>query len=161
MKTIKIKIECPSCNGTGLYQGMAESKDVAVVCRKCNGTGAYNYEYHYNDFKGRKKRKDIKRVYLSGSRYKLGLGVIDFDGIGKVDMDKEGVSYKEFLDGEIPKPIKQLECPMTHDQSTCTSEFKDVCNDLHGGWLSYIPSCKNFKNRQECWKRFEKEQDDE
>ena len=38
MKTIDMMIECPSCKGTGVYSGMGENKNVAVVCYKSKGT---------------------------------------------------------------------------------------------------------------------------
>jgi len=156
MKTIEILVECPSCNGTGLYQGMGESKGVGVVCSDCNGTGAYNYKYRYTEFTGRKKRTDIKRVYLRGSRYKLGLGKIVFDTVGEVDMDKEGVSYTEFLQGKMPDHIRALSCPMSADQRACHGipKFINKCQELNGGYLSIISDCKNQPNKAECWERF-------
>ena len=119
MKEIKMTIECPFCNGTGIYSGMAESKETAVICRKCNGTGAYKYQYSYNEFIGKKEKKGIKRVYLDGMGYKIGLGKINFDKVGEIDMDKEGVSYAEFLGGKSPEHIKKLGCPMIADQGAC------------------------------------------
>lgn len=158
MKKIEMTIECPSCKGTGLYQGMAEGNEVAVVCKDCGGTGAFKYSYSYNEFTGRKTKKGVKRVYLTGGTYRIGTGVINYDGIGPVNMDIEGVSYKEFLEGKMPKHIEKLGCPMLLDQSAYHSikGFTDRCNKLHGGWLSWIPDCKNRKNSSECWKIFNK-----
>jgi len=157
MKTIEMTIECPSCEGTGIYSGMGESKDVAVVCYKCEGTGAYKYKYNYNEFNGRKDKENIRRVYLSGYGYKIGLGKILFDGIGEIDMDKEGVSYQEFLDGKSPEHIKTLACPMVADQGAChkIKGFTEKCNELNGGWLNYIPRCRNQDRKNECWERFD------
>jgi len=45
MEKIEMDIECPSCNGTGLYCGMGEKEGVAVVCCKCQGSGKYHYVY--------------------------------------------------------------------------------------------------------------------
>ena len=33
--------------------------------------------------------------------------------------------------------------------------FTDKCNELNGGWVSYLPRCTNQSNKAECWKRFE------
>lgn len=74
-------IECPQCKGTGVYSGLAESKDTAVICSHCKGTGKYNYTYNYKEFTGRKKNNSIKRVYKKGSNYKIGTGKINFTGI--------------------------------------------------------------------------------
>jgi hypothetical protein len=160
MKKIEMKVECPSCKGTGLYSGMAESDNIAVICHKCNGTGAYNYSYSYNDFVKRKIKNGIERVYLKGTRYKLGLGKINFDRVGEIDMAKEGVSYSEFLDGKKPTHIKKLECPLLADQSACheIEGFVKECNSYAGcGWGNEITECENQPNKHECWDRFEKD----
>jgi hypothetical protein len=157
MKSIDMMIECPSCKGTGVYSGMGENKNVAVVCYKCKGTGQFHYTYSYNEFTGRNKITGIDRVYLQGYGYKIGTGKINFSKIGEIDMDKEGVSYEEFLDGKIPQHIKKLACPMLADQSAChdIKGFTNKCNALNGGgYFSYIPDCKYQCNKEECWKRF-------
>lgn len=149
-------IECPACDGTGVYSGMGEGENIAVVCHNCKGSGKYNYSYSYNDFKGKKQNKKIKRVYLDGYGYKIGSGKIDFKGIGEIDMDKEGVSYKEFIGGKMPTHIEKLACPMTADQGKCHNidGFVDRCNSFNGGWFSLLTSCKNRNNKAECWKIF-------
>ena len=157
METIEMVVECPWCKSTGLYSGIGESDNIGVVCYHCNGTGAYNYSYSYNKFVKRKIKDGIKRVYLKGTQHKLGLGKINFDGVGEIDMDKEGVSYQEFLDGKKPTHIKQLECPLLADQDACheIEGFVDKCNEYNGGWINFIPKCKNQPNKHECWERFE------
>ena len=163
MKEIKLKIECPSCNGTGVYTGMGERDGASIVCYKCNGTGCYDYSYKYNDFVERKKRDDVKRVYLSGYGWCISPKALDLKksegGTIFVDFTKEGVSYAEFLDGKMPKHIKTLGCPMMADQGAChkIKGFTEKCNDLNGGWVGHIPSCKYNPNMVECWKRFEEE----
>ena len=157
MDKIEITVECPSCNGTGLYCGMAEGVGVGVVCHKCSGTGAYKYSYSYNEFTVRKTTDKAKRVYLGGMGYKIGLGKITYEnGIGEIDMDREGVSYAQFLNGEMPEHIKQFGCPMMADQGACHDKkgFTEECNRLNGGWISYIPNCKNNHAKEQCWRRF-------
>lgn len=158
MKKIEMTIECPHCGGTGIYAGMGEGDGTAVICYYCKGTGAYEYSYSYKDFTGRKERDGVKRVYLKGMGYKLGLGKINFTGGGEIDMDKEGVSYSEFLDGKKPTHIKKLGCPMLADQGAChdIKGFTDECERLHGGWVGYIANCKYRNNKDKCWERFEK-----
>ncbi len=80
----KIKQECPSCNGTGLYAGMCEGPGEAVICIRCGGKG-WSY-YTYTPFRGRKKREGITKIRLSrGSLIVTGVG-----GIGSF------ISYEEF-----------------------------------------------------------------
>lgn len=156
MEKIDKVIECPTCEGTGIYKGMAEGPGMGVICYRCKGTGAFHYVYEYKPFTGRKIREDIKRVYKKGTQYKIGLGVIEFEGIGKIDMDKEGVSYKEFLKGKMPKHITKLECPMLADQGAChkIEGFTKKCNELNGGWIGHITRCKFYPRKEECWTRF-------
>ncbi len=157
METIKRNVECPACGGTGIYSGIAEGEGVGVVCYKCYGTGMFEYEYKYTPFTGRKHKSGIKRVYKSGSRFKLGLGKIDFDGAGVIDMDKEGISYDEFLIHKLPEYIKRLDCPMSANQGAChkVSGFVNCCNELNGGWINLISSCKMQPKKADCWKRFD------
>ena len=157
MKKIEMIIECPHCEGTGISSGIGESKNIGVICHRCNGTGAFNYSRSYNEFTKRKIKDGIERVYLKGTQYKLALGKVDFQGVGEIDMDKEGVSYQEFLDGKQPAHIKKLECPLLADQSACheIKGFTTECNSLNGGWVDMISKCKNQPNKSECWKRFE------
>lgn len=158
-KKIKMDIQCPSCEGTGIYSGMGESKNTAVICHSCKGTGKYHYVYEYEDFTERKIKRGIDRVYLSGYGYGIRTGIINFLNIGEIDMDKEGVSYSDFLSGKIPKHIKKLACPMLADQGACHNikGFVDKCCELNDGWIGYIPDCKNRCNSNKCWKRFENE----
>jgi hypothetical protein len=154
-KRIEFEMECQSCSGTGLYSGMAEGEGLAVVCRTCNGTGKVLFKKSYNVFKGRKIKEGVKRVYLP-SRFKLGLGVVNFSGAGEIDMDKKGVSYEEFLNGSMPEHIKELECPMRADQSAChrVDGFIDWCQGHGLGYGGLITNCKNQCNKLECWDRF-------
>lgn len=77
----KIREECPSCKGTGLYRGLCESPGQAVVCLYCEGQGWITHSY--NEFIGRKKRRNIKSIFLDGGT---------FGG----NKPKTSMSYKEF-----------------------------------------------------------------
>lgn len=158
MKILKKNIECRSCGGTGIYVGMGEQDGASIICRTCNGTGKEEFEFHYNEFTKRKKRKGIKRVYLDGMGYCIAPKKINFENIGEIDLSKEGISYEEFLNGKMPNHIYKLGCPMLADQGAChgIKGFVDKCEDLNGGWVGNISSCKNIKNKKECWDRFEK-----
>jgi len=156
-KKIDLKIECQSCGGTGVYRGMGERDGAAVVCYHCNGTGCEDFHFEYTDFVKRKVIKDVKRVFIKGYGYCVGTKPITLDNGVFVDFSKEGVSYEQFLKGEMPKHIKHMGCPMMADQSAChrIKGFDDYCNKMNGGYFSVISSCK-CKDKIKCWERFEK-----
>jgi len=161
MPTIKKLIECKSCSGTGVYQGMAEGHGCGVVCTTCKGSGAFEYTFTYNEFKGKRTKDGISRVYKSGYGYKIGLGKINFVGIGEIDMDKKGVSYTEFLSGQMPAHIQELCCPMLADQGACHAidGFVQQCKKLDGrGWIGHIPNCNYASKKSLCWDRFTRAQ---
>ena len=155
MKTIDIS--CPSCQGTGVYVGMSERHGAAVVCYKCDGTG--KTEYHYEEFTKRKVREDVTRVYKSSYGYVIAPKELEFKNYGGIDMRKEGVSYEEFLNGDTPKHIEKLGCPMMADQGACHSKdgFIDECFSCGLMYGGSITNCKHQKYKAECWERFNNE----
>ena len=163
MKIWEIDVQCQSCNGTGIYVGIAERDGAGVICNTCNGTGKQHYTFKYEKFTGLQKRNDVKRVYKQSYGYVLSPKEIDFDDVGLIDLTQEGVSYDDFLKGEMPKHIKTLACPMIADQGTCHNikGFVDICNDLGSIWGRSIYLCKNQKNKADCWKRFDKGKENE
>jgi hypothetical protein len=86
---MKIKTECGSCGGTGLYVGMAEPKGTAVVCLRCDGTGCREIEAI--EFSGRKRREGISIV-----RRSRGSLIVRWGPTGG------SVTYEQFLAGEFP-----------------------------------------------------------
>ena len=156
MKIINLDIECKSCGGTGVYIGFGENGGASVVCSTCKGTGCQNYEFKYTPFTKRKVRENVKRVFITGYGYGLGVKPITLDNGTFVDFSKEGVSYEDFLKGKMPKHIKQMGCPMSADQSACHNikGFTAECHTLNDGWVNYILGCK-CKNKMKCWDRFE------
>ena len=156
---IEIDQQCGSCSGTGVYKGFSEKDGAGVVCNTCDGTGRKLFKHFYKVFEGRKIRDDVDRVYRR-TNYVLGTGKIVFNKGTRdeveIDMDKEGVSYLEFLQGKMPNYIEKLQCPMLADQGAChdIQGFVERCNKLNDGWLGYIPECKYLGNKSECWKIF-------
>ena len=156
MKKIILKIECQSCGGTGVYVGMGEKDGAGVICNTCKGTGCQDYSFEYKPFVGRKRKNNIKRVYISGYGYCIAPEKLTLANGVDVDFSKEGVSYAEFLEGKMPEHIKKIACPMLADQSAChkIEGFIDECNNRNDGWIGCIPSCK-YPYKAECWDRFE------
>lgn len=159
MKKIEMVIQCQSYKGTGVYVGMAERDGAAVVCHTCKGTGAYNYKFEYEDFTGLKQRNDVSRVFKQSYGFVIAPRKLEFKNIGEIDMTEEGVSYKDFQNGAMPKHVKKLACPMQADQSSCHNikGFVNECERLDGDMLlgRMLTQCKNKQNKLDCWKRFE------
>jgi hypothetical protein len=59
----RLREECDSCGGTGLYCGFCEPAGTAVICIHCNGQGWVWHEYR--EFAGRKKRRGVKSISRS------------------------------------------------------------------------------------------------
>lgn len=147
MKTIQI--ECASCGGTGLYQGMCEHDGAAVECSKCGGTGAV--EFSYNEFTGRKVRSGVQRVYADNGGYSISAQ----DTMGPhgqmIHFSQFGCSYGEWLAGTAPAPIKELLCPNLVYHST---NPLPNCSAVRVGYS--IPHCPYYDNKAACWEEYEK-----
>jgi hypothetical protein len=162
MKRIEKDIKCKSCNGTGVYVGMAERDGAAVVCHSCKGTGKQHYVFEYEEFTGIQKRDDVSRVYKQSYGFVIAPRELNFEGIGTINMAYEGVSYEDFINGKMPEHTKQMVCPLLADQGACHKipGFIDKCDELNGKPLlgCLISDCKNQINKLDCWERFNKGQ---
>lgn len=159
MKTvIDEKIVCKSCGGTGLYKGMAELGDCAVICTTCKGTGCQDFHYEYEKFEKRILRHNIKRVFKSSCGY----AHTDKDMPG-CQFSKAGCSYGDFLDGVEPLPVKELYCPYLFSNQAMQNKghkdysfYKYFCKEQVDKTLGKrISDCEMFKNKGVCWRRLE------
>jgi len=64
---VTAKITCKSCDGTGLYQGLAERKNEAVVCIDCIGKGWTLFQFE--PFEYRKKKPGIETIKISQGKF--------------------------------------------------------------------------------------------
>lgn len=151
MKTIHI--ECPSCQGTGLYVGMGEHDGAAVVCHTCKGKG--HTTYSYEEFTGRKHRKGVKRVYRSGYGYSISAKDIVLDNGKTIHFSNAGCDYFEWLNGAEPEHIKELYCPYIADNKGMGNEPLERCRKGCVGFGS-ISDCKFYKEKEQCWSELEK-----
>ncbi len=148
---IERDIECQSCGGTGLYSGMGESDDCAVVCVKCKGTGKYHYVFEYTPFAGRNHRADIKRVFAKTCGIKHGADDYTPEGGALIEFSKGGASYLEWLDGVELKPMKDLYCPkMWTTQKWDSAKCKEHCRC--GTSIHYCPM---HDQMAKCWDEYE------
>lgn len=146
----EIKIECPSCEGTGLYKGMCERDGCAVVCTECDGKGYTTYRY--NDFTGKKVKEGITRVFQktcgyvhSDKNHKSDKGIIHFENYG--------CTYQEWLNGAEPKPMEELYCPHVYYNRGIGNEPLEKCKQ-YGGLGNLITDCPLYSEKKKCWKEY-------
>jgi len=154
VKIIEIDEKCKTCEGTGLYVGIAERDGFAVVCHVCKGTGCHHFKYEYEDFEHRSMRPDVKQVL------EINCGIVA--GVGK---DKQytlssfgGMSYQDWLHGKlfaVGMEMRNFVCPAWWYQSADYKKKPKWKECLCCGSFS---SCEHFKDKDDCWNRFDKEQ---
>lgn len=81
---MEIKTVCNSCDGSGLYQGLAEDINEAVVCIDCDGKGWQLITYKL--FQKRKKLSNVNKIRVSQGKFIAA-------GVGGIGMS---MTYSEF-----------------------------------------------------------------
>jgi len=150
MITIAFDEVCKSCGGTGLYVGMAERNDSAVVCHTCKGTGCHHFKYEYEEFSHRKDIRNIKRVFRvnpgicigEGDRYQL----TDFGGMPFKEWEA-GLTFPDKSENRL------FTCPAWWYQSDSSKEKPDW-NEC--GWGAFS-ACEHFNSKDKCWEKWDKE----
>lgn len=149
---IEIDEKCKACKGTGLYSGMGESKDSAVVCHTCKGTGCHHFVHEYEDFVARVPADKIKHVYETNPGIKVG------NGGGYSFSDFGGMPYEDWAQGKPFLPgmeNRKFTCPAWWYQSADYKQKPDWCHEFGFSFGSFT-SCKQFPNKSSCWERFDK-----
>jgi hypothetical protein len=151
----EVEAACGSCDATGIYVGFAEKDGAGVQCRTCGGKGKRTLRLEWNDFKGRKERDGIRRVYQFNPGMVIGEGrakdnaVFTLVGFG-------GMTYAEWLAGK-PFPrgseMRRYSCPAWWYQSV-DYEKKPQWEECGFGTFS---SCPSFGKKDACWRRWDKE----
>lgn len=156
----KIKVKCKSCNGSGLYKGMAENEQCAVVCNDCRGSGWHWFEY--DEFAERTKRNDVQRVFKGTYGFVHSHRDVVDEDFKLIEFSKGGCTYEEWIAGAEPKPVKELYCPYLWTSQHLQSEdvndlYKTRCRADDGKGLQWgtISSCGYWKDKAKCWKIFE------
>ena len=157
MKTIKI--ECSRCNGTGLYIGMAEHNGAAVVCNSCKGLGETTFSY--NEFTGRKKRENVKRVYKGAYGYGISAEDVTTNEGKFLPYSQYGCTYEEWLNGAEPKHIEFLYCPYMADNKGIGNEPLERCRYEGRSICGLISDCKFYDDKATCWKLLKLEVNDD
>jgi hypothetical protein len=147
-------VECCSCNGTGLYVGMAERDGSAIVCHTCSGTGKEHIVLQYRPFTGRQKAVGIERVLQHNP------GIIVGKGNGKFSLDCfGGMTYSDWLKNKkFPKysEMRNYSCPAWWYQGADYKKKPDwkECTEILGSSFS---QCSMFGCKEKCWEKFDKE----
>ena len=153
--TFEADVECPDCKGTGLYVGMAERDGAAVICFICDGTGKKHIKHEYTEFTERQVRPGVERVFETAGGYCISSHDVNTDS-GLFPFTKAGCSYKEWLQGKIPEPIRFLHCPLEHfSQGTVKGEFLKTCHCEP--YLELRISVCSKQRRATCWETWDKE----
>lgn len=151
-KIVEFDEKCQSCNGTGLYVGMAERDGIAVVCSTCKGTGKFHFKHEYEDFSGRERKDNIKRVLKTNPGIMVGTnkGGLSLDTFGGMDYNS-WASNKPFP----PKSeMRTFTCPAWWYQ--CEDYKKKPQWKECIGWGSFS-SCSEFGCKDQCWEKWDKE----
>jgi len=152
---LKFKQKCKTCNGTGLYVGLAECDSLAVVCHNCKGKGYVHTKIEYEDFEGRKLRDGVRwvvernpvRIYVGGNE--------NFKS-----QNFGGMSYEDWLSGKkfsVGMEMREYTCPYQWYQAV---DYKKVPRDWEGcsaSWGRTFSECANFSTKDKCWERWDKE----
>ena len=143
--------KCESCQGAGIYVGLAEREGAAVVCRTCEGTGCHHTKIEYDDFTGRVMREGVKRVY------EVNPGICIGEGNGHKLSDFGGENYEDWLaDGSLAVGTenRRYTCPCWWYQSADYTKKPKWKECLGCGIFS---RCEHFKHKDECWARWDAE----
>ena len=151
-------IECSACKGTGIYKGYSEHDGAGVICTKCNGTGMVHINYEFKEFTGRNIREDINRVYETSGGFVITDQDVTTSEGRDIKFSESGVSYKDWLNGEEPKPIRDLHCPLLHfnqgsDEGKAFKKCDKMCESKLD-WGDLISNCAK-KHRDKCWKLYD------
>lgn len=152
MREQTIEIECKACIGTGLYCGIAERNGSAVICQQCDGTG--RQEFKYKPFAGRNRRQNVNRVFKSSFGY-----VHSAEDANGIKFSDGGVAYNDWLNGDVPKPVKSLYCPFlwTWQQLKRESKLYSTRCENGTGLGCRISECKHWADKSQCWEIYEAE----
>jgi len=144
---IEFDEKCQSCNGTGLYVGMAERDGFAVVCYRCEGTGKFRFVHEYENFDVKSFLPNVSKVVECNPGIILG-----------GDLDFGGMSYLEWLSG------KSFETGMEMRLFTCPAWWYQISDyNKKPGWIECdnwgkrFSDCEHFCNKDACWIRWDLE----
>jgi len=158
--TIKGRVRCNDCKGTGLYQGFGEKDGAFVICLDCEGKGYVDIKITYDKFDELRKESKCKRVYSDGMGYTITDQDVTSSKEQFMPFSKYGCSYEDWLKGVKPIPIKFLGCPYQETNQGLQSRdknnlYKTRCKD-NTELGRTITECKLYTEKDKCWELYEK-----
>jgi hypothetical protein len=160
MEKIQALAECDDCGGTGVYVGFAEKTGAGMECHTCGGTGCHKIEIEYTPFTKRKLVKGIKRVFARACGYFHAAETHTGTDGKTVEFSKAGATYKEWLEGKKPLPVKDLYCPYMWTSQECQCDdhpkyswFKKHCSK-HNNCCNTITDCPMYGSKHKCWETY-------
>lgn len=147
---IRIKHECSSRGGTGLYVGMAEGDGAAVVCVRCKGKGWR--ESVFRGFAGRKNKPGVRRVF----EVNPGIGLGEGNGVKLSDFG--GMPLADWLAGKpfgVGTENRAYTCPQWWAQ--CTGGSRSDWSECRSSLGRAFSRCEHFDDKAACWKRWDRE----
>lgn len=149
MNPIKqFKRECPTCTGTGLYQGMCERGSLAVVCNQCDGQGFSMIQYRV--FTGRTKREGVTHVIARATGVALDENYVPKEWMITADEFYESLASEAFSD--LQKQLRPYSCPAQVMQQVLNRSASDLVEPLGCPGFGYtFTSCKYYEDKAHCW----------
>lgn len=146
-EALTMEIECPHCDGTGLFQHYSAKEGSAYSCYHCKGTGKAIITY--KPFSGRRKKDGVTRIFEQVGRNHWGSDHTFENGL-TIRFSEGGCSYEEWLDGVQPKPVEDYYCPAEYDCEfrceRCPIEIQDRKD---------VPdNCQYKGTKAECWREY-------
>jgi len=150
----KIVIECEVCEATGLEESRNTIDGAAFICTSCGGTGKRIFTY--KEFKGRKERKGVTRVFkkiLKDCCTIIHSGKDAKDSEGKtLHFTRYGCSYDEWKSGAEPLPMEELYCPAEY--MGCVDVDNAPCSHCKSG--ASVGGCNYYWDKAKCWEEWKK-----
>jgi len=144
MHKLEVDAKCHACDGSGVYDGMAEREGFGVQCSRCKGDGHYIHLFTFEEFEGKKKLEGVKRVVEHNPG--IVLGGTDLEAFG-------GMPYEDWWNG------KKFESGMENRTYTCPAWYYqkgtmwDECDPAGKPYSA----CLMFDDKALCWIKWDEE----
>lgn len=150
-KRLEFDKRCNSCEGTGLYVGMAERDGFAVVCHTCSGTGSVHVVIEYDDDTTKQPaHAGVSRVLRVNPGIVAAPGVVP-GGVSLAEWQADPTSVNQ-----PGAEMRKHTCPAWWYQLADYTRKPDwpECGDALGRSFS---DCSSFPTKAACWRKWDAE----